>query len=382
MTVFVNADIYTGSEILNDHAVIVKNGFVDAVLPRKKAKLKGEVIDLKGATLAPGFIDTQINGGGGVLLNTNPSQDGLEKVVKAHRRFGVTSMLPTVFTETEDAMNAMWSTFQSSKLKDDLSVFGVHFEGPLINPKKAGVHDPKKARGQSGAIQRALSERGDFCVLVTLAPELISQPDIDVLISNGAVVLAGHTAATYDQMNAAYDAGVKGATHLYNAMTGPSSREPGVVTSTLLSKTAVASIIVDGHHVHFASVAVAAKMMGSGRLYLVTDAMPPVGSDSSSFEIGPHKLKMVNGKCVTPDDTLGGSAADMATCVRNCIQKVGIPKDEALKMASTYVADIMGVSDRIGSISEGKQADFVVLTNEIQVLATVKKGEIDWVHTN
>ena len=376
---FVNCDIFTGDEFLTDRAVIVRDNKIDSIISNRAALRKRmDVVDLKGATIAPGFIDTQVNGGGGVLLNDTPTRDAVKKVADAHRRFGVTSIMPTIFTETEDKISALWSAVQSHVSAKDYSVIGAHFEGPVINPKKAGVHDPKKASRSSSAGIEALRNPGTSKIIVTLAPEVADNEFLKLCAASpSTIVLAGHTAATFEEMLSAFESGVDGVTHLYNAMTGPASREPGAVTATFLAEDKFASIIVDGFHVHFGSVRHAWKSKSPGKLYLVTDAMPPVGSEITDFKIGGLDLTCRDGRCLTEEGVLGGSAADMATCVRNCIQKVGIPKGEALRMASRYVAEMIGLDDELGSIARGYFANMVILNNEMAVLGVVRAGELE-----
>ncbi len=373
---YVNGDLYTGTTVLSRHALICEGGRIASIVPENKMPRNCRKLDLDGLTLAPGLIDCQVNGGGGVYFNENTSVEGITRIVAAHRKFGVTALLPTIISDTPEVMLAAGNAVREYMQSGSGGVLGIHFEGPFLNPKKAGIHDRKYMVPPTAEHRYAIDKAPGPVRLITLAPEVLDDDFVQYLSRSGWRLLAGHTAASSEEMTQAFSRGVLGVTHLYNAMTGPGSREPGVVSATLLSKTAVASIIVDGMHVHWDSVKVARKCIGAGRLFLVTDAMPPVGNGVASFSIGEHLIRVENGKCVSTDGTLAGSALDLASAVRNSIQKIGIPKDEALRMASTYPANIMGIGHEYGRLEAGYRADFIICNNEIDVKGTVVGGDV------
>ena len=367
MKAFVNTDIYTSFKVQSEHGLLVENGKVMAILPTAEIPSETELIDLGGASIAPGFVDLQVNGGGGVLFNDQYDEASLKKAVEAHQRTGSTSIFPTIFTGTFEAMKGLLDSAISLREGELSGVAGIHFEGPVINPSKAGVHDKNNVLSLTDELMAFYKRSAaNLPTLVTLAPELVSMEQISELRNAGVLVFAGHTNASYDEMTSSLQSGIQGATHLYNAMSGPSSREPGVVGAVLSSDGAMASIILDGVHVHWASFRAAYKAMKPRHLFFVTDAMPCVGSDESEFYLGPLHVFVRDGRCVTADGVLAGSALTMARAVKNAVQKAGVPRPEALRMASLYPARFADISS-IGDLREGARADFVVFSGEADI---------------
>jgi N-acetylglucosamine-6-phosphate deacetylase len=249
-------------------------------------------------------------------------------------------------------------------------VLGIHLEGPFIAPERKGVHDPAKFRIADANDVAMVARRHGGVTLLTLAPERASAAVLQELVANGVIVAAGHTAADYDTTRNALATGVRGFTHLFNAMTPFTSREPGVVGAALEDPASWCGLIVDGHHVHPASLRVAIAAKAREKMMLVTDAMPPVGSDDPTFVLKGETITVKDGVCQTADGTLAGSALDMATAVRNTINMVGVPFDEAARMASTYPAAFLGLSATHGHIAAGYRADLVVLDENHEVVET------------
>lgn len=375
MKAFVNADIYSTEGVLYDHAILVDQGIIKKILPRKKVHRGMQVVDLQGRSLAAGFVDLQVNGGGGILFNKQFDERSVAAAVRAHQRTGATSIFPTAFTASFEAMNGLFVSVSALRKAGFVGLAGIHYEGPVINSAKAGVHDPANIVSlDQDLVSFYKRSAREMPTLVTLAPEMVSSDQIEDLRRAGVLLLAGHTNATYEQMTQALRSGVMGATHLYNAMSGLSSREPGVVGAILSNSQAFASIILDGHHLHWASYRVAYQAMEPGKLFLVTDAMPCVGSAIDRFELGSLQVMVREGRCVTEDGTLAGSALTMAQAVKNAIQKAGVSRPEALRMATRYPSQFAGLAN-IGQISEGSFADFVVFSNEIDVEAVYLRGE-------
>jgi len=259
----------------------------------------------------------------------------------------------------------------------DTRVAGVHFEGPIINPSKAGVHNKDNIRGaDEEIIEIYIESASKMPTLVTLAPEMVDRKAIERLAQSGVLLFAGHTQATFEQMTVATGAGLQGVTHLYNACSGPSSREPGAVGHALVDDASYFSIIVDGFHVHFASVDVAFRCKASGKAFLVTDAMPALGSDEPTFSIDDLEVFVRDGRCQTAEGVLAGSALDMATAIRNCVQKVGINRAEAIRMATMYPADFARLEGGVGRIRAGAPASFVVCDNEMHIASVYVAGEL------
>jgi N-acetylglucosamine-6-phosphate deacetylase len=271
------------------------------------------------------------------------------------------------------AIDSVKSCMASNKY----GVLGLHLEGPYINESKAGAHDKKIIRSISFDELELLAKKGkDVIKIFTVAPETIKEEHVKFLKDYNIIISAGHTKATYEDAMKSFDWGISMVTHIFNAMSQFESREPGVVGAALDSNSIWAGIIVDGFHVHFGSVRICKKIKGK-RLILVTDAMPPVGSNLTEFRVGDLKVLCKNGRCATEEGTLAGSALDMATAVRNCVQKVGIPMDEALRMASSYPAECLGVSNFLGKIKPGYLANMVIFDNQLEVKAIISDGKYE-----
>jgi N-acetylglucosamine-6-phosphate deacetylase len=325
--------------------------------------------------LVPGFIDTQVNGGGGVLFNDEPTVDGIRTIAQAHRRFGTTGLLPTLISDDVDVMRRAVAAVEEAIAQKVPGILGIHLEGPYLAPARKGVHDAAKFRvPDAGEINLASSLRGGK-TLLTVAPEQISADALRELARRGVIVAAGHTAATYEQIHDALANGLRGFTHLYNAMSPLTGREPGAVGAALEDRDSWCGVIVDGHHVHSGALRVALAAKPRGKIFLVTDAMPPVGADSPTFNISGTTATVKNGLLATPAGTLAGSVLDMAQAVRNSVEWLDVALDEAARMASTYPADFVGLGGTHGRIAPGYAADFVALDEHLNVSATWIAGQ-------
>jgi len=369
-----NCDIHTGEEILYDKAIVIKDEYIHEIIDLDKIPIDLEVIDLKGANIAPGFIDLQVNGGGGCLFNDNPTVESISRIFQGHKRYGTTNFLPTIITTTNEKIHQAIDSVKECLTHKTNGVLGLHIEGPFINQKKAGVHDKKYIRSFSENDLDFIRKNSQGSIkMITLSPEFVNENQIKSLKECGIIISAGHSSATYDQSIESFKWGITNVTHLFNAMSLFESREPGLVGATFDKESIWAGIIVDGHHVNFASVRVAKKIK-KNKLFLVTDAMPPVGSDISKYKLGDLEVLCKDKKCITMDGVLAGSALDMATAVRNCVQKVEIPLDEALRMASTYPAENLGLNKILGKIKPGFLANMVIFNNQIVVESVIIHG--------
>jgi N-acetylglucosamine-6-phosphate deacetylase len=374
----VNGKVLLDGGLTRGQAVLVAAGRIQGVVDDARLPQGARRVDLKGGLLAPGFIDLQVNGGGGVLFNDAPDPATIARIGRAHRRYGTTGFLPTLIT-TDRATTARAIEAVRRAIDDVMpGVLGIHLEGPHINPARKGVHDQAQIRplGPDDAALLTSLPRGK--TLLTLAPECVPSEAIPAL-ARDAIVFAGHTDGGFQEIRAALAAGISGFTHLFNAMSQLGSREPGAVGAALTSNAAC-GIIVDGHHVHPASVRLAFAARPRG-LFLVTDAMPPVGAEIAGFALGEQWIEVRDGRCTTPDGRLAGSALDMASAVRNAVQLVGIPLEDALRMASTVPADVLGECER-GRIAPGMHADLVLLDEAVQVRATWIGGDVAWSETS
>ena len=361
-TALANARVLTAHGWRDDLAVLLEGERIAALLPNGHAAVRAaQVEDLAGTLLVPGFIDVQVNGGGGALFNAAPTVETIRTIGAAHRKFGTTGFLPTLISDSTEVMRQALAATEAAFDAGVPGLLGVHLEGPWLAPARKGVHDPRwfHVPGEDELAMICAPHHG--VRMVTLAPDQVPQEIIARLAAAGVIVSAGHTAADHAAIRRALAAGVRGFTHLFNAMTPLGSREPGVVGAALDDAGSWCGIIADGHHVHPASLRNATAAKAPGKMLLVTDAMPPVGADSPEYVLNGEAIIAKDGICQTADGVLAGSALDMATAVRNTVELLGLPLDEAVRMASTYPADFLGLSASHGRIAVGCQADLVAM---------------------
>ncbi len=355
-----------------DDLVVLLDGshIVDLLAPSDPRLAHAQVHDLHGMRLLPGFIDVQVNGGGGVLFNADPTVETIRRIGAAHRQFGTTGFLPTLISDTPQIMCAALLAVEQALAEGVPGLLGIHLEGPFLAEARKGVHDASYFHAPSADELTLLCAPHRGVRIITLAPDRVPAATVRALVAAGNIVCAGHTAADYATTRAALAAGVRGFTHLFNAMTPFGSREPGVVGAALDDVDSWCGIIVDGHHVHPASLRVAIAAKPRGKMLLVTDAMPPVGADDPEFALNGETIRIKDGACQTTQGVLAGSALDMATAVRNAVHLLGLPLDEAVRMASTYPADFLGLDTSHGRIAPGYQADLVALDDDCRVQQT------------
>lgn len=369
-----NARIFTGDEILQDRRLLLADGvIVDVPAPGASGD---DAIDLDGGLLAPGFIDCQVNGGGGVLFNDQPDVAAITAIARAHRAFGTTGFLPTLISDDWSTMAAAAEAVRVARQQGVPGLLGLHFEGPYLNPERKGAHDGGQIRPLDDAALDLFSAADLGAVLVTLAPEMVPAGTIRKLSQAGVRVCAGHSAASHDEIAAALTEGLTGFTHLFNAMPALQSRDPGIVGAALTDPGSWCGLIVDGHHVHAVTMRVALAAKAPGRMMLVTDAMPSVGALGRAFQLAGQTVSVVNGRCTTPDGVLAGSNLDMAAAVRNTVELLEQPLEEALRMASLYPAGFLGQDDMRGRISPGYCADLVLLDDDLNVRRTWIGGQM------
>ena len=361
--VLTNATVFTGNSVHENSSIIIKDRMIaELVLGARVQRAGATQIDLQGRRLAPGFIDIQVNGGGGVLFNDSPTVDALQTIEKAHSRFGTTGFLPTLISDDDDVMRAAIDAVRCARREGVPGVLGLHLEGPWLNPRRCGAHDAGKFRTiDNEAIELLTSLGGGAVMLVTLAPEMTSPEVIEQLCSAGVVVFAGHAEADYEQCRRAVDAGLSGFTHLFNGMPPMMGRAPGMVGAALDLDDAAVSVIADGHHLHPASLRVALAAKKPGKAILVTDAMPSVGSTLTEFPLGGERVELDNGVLRNERGSLAGSHLNMVEAVRNTIRLTGIDWTEAVRMASSYPARAIGIADRRRYIYRGYSADLLEL---------------------
>ncbi|MBE4599245.1 N-acetylglucosamine-6-phosphate deacetylase [Vibrio navarrensis] len=376
MYALTNCKIYTGSDVLSEHALIIDNGLIKAALPTSELPQEIEQKDLAGANVSPGFIDLQLNGCGGVMLNDEITADTMQIMHKANLKSGCTSFLPTLITSSDEDMRAAITAARDYHAQYQNQSLGLHLEGPYLNVMKKGIHSVDYIRNSDNEMIDFICANADVVAKVTLAPELNAPEHIEKLTQAGIVVSIGHTNATYTEARKGFEAGITFATHLFNAMTPMVGREPGVVGAIYDTPDVYAGIIADGFHVDYANIRIAHKIKGE-KLVLVTDATAPAGADMDYFIFVGKKVYYRDGKCVDENGTLGGSALTMIEAVQNTVEHVGIALDEALRMATLYPAKAIGVDDRLGRIKKGMIANLAIFDRDFKVKATVVNGQYE-----
>ncbi|PKG40628.1 N-acetylglucosamine-6-phosphate deacetylase [Psychromonas sp. Urea-02u-13] len=372
MYALTNCTIYTTQSVLTDHAVIIENDLIKNIVSNTELDSSIEKIDLNGANLSPGFIDLQLNGCGGVMLNGAETQETLEIMQAANLKSGTTSYLPTFITDADEGIKRVLKVARSYIDKTPNEVLGLHLEGPYLCIEKKGIHRPEFIRKPDADMIDLICKNSDIVSMLTLAPENSPAEVVRQLSESNIVVSLGHTNATYAQAKVAIDNGASCATHLFNAMSAITGREPGVV-GAIYDTNIYAGVIVDGFHVAYENVRISKKIMGE-KLFLVTDATAPAGANIESFDFVGTTVYYKDGKCFGADGTLGGSAVTMIESVEQTVKFVGIELEEAIRMATLYPAKAISVEDKLGSIEAGKIANLAIFNNDYKVNATVVNG--------
>ena len=366
--------LLTAAGFETGRCVLIEDGRIVATPPSNDCPNTVSREDLDG-DLVPGFIDLQVNGGGGILFNDEPTVEGIAAIGRAHRSFGTTGFLPTVISDDLEVVDRAMRAVEAAIAEGVPGVLGIHVEGPFINREKRGIHDADKIRQIDDSAVELLTSLKQGATLVTLAPELAPPGTIEKLVRAGVVVSAGHSTASYEQTRQALDEGLTGFTHLFNAMSQLEARAPGMVGAALDSKDSWCGLILDGFHVHPAALRIALAAKGAGGLVLVTDAMPTVGSERKSFMLGGRPITEEGGRCTAEDGTLAGSALDMASAVRNAIDTLAVDLATAVTMASSNPARAVRLGDVTGAIRPGLSADQVLLDADGHVARSWIAGE-------
>jgi N-acetylglucosamine-6-phosphate deacetylase len=366
-----NARVLTRTGFAEGTAVLIEEGRIAALLPAGAAALRGcPQRDLNGALLLPGFVDVQVNGGGGLLFNDAPTVDGIRRIGAAHRRFGTTSFLPTLISDDLEVVREALLAVNEAIAAGVEGVVGIHIEGPFINAERKGAHDAAHLRILDDAAADLLSSLRGGTTLLTLAPEKADPVILERLCAAGVVLAAGHTNGSFADIARARTHGLRGFTHLFNAMSPLTAREPGVVGAALDDAESWCGIIVDGLHVDPVVLRIALRAKRHDRFMLVTDAMPCVGSTATTFVLQGRTVHVKDGACRDEEGTLAGTALDMAQAVRNAVRLLGLELVEAIRMASQYPAEFLGRGAELGSIAPGYRANLVLCDEQLKVLET------------
>jgi N-acetylglucosamine-6-phosphate deacetylase len=374
-TALVNGRVLAGERIVNGQTLLLSGARIEALVdPEDSRCLDAAVVDLGGRLLLPGFIDVQVNGGGGVLFNDEPSPESIRAIGAAHRLFGTTGFLPTLISDDLDTIVRAIAAVQSALDAGMPGVLGIHIEGPFLNFARRGVHDSKHLRQLDTGLVTLLSRLRGGRTILTLAPEMTTTDIIGRLAASGILVSAGHSEASFDETTAAIAHGLRGFTHLFNAMARLEPRAPGIVGAALYDENTWCGIIVDGHHVDPVMLKLALRCKRHDRFMLVTDGMPAVGSTASTFVLQGRTIRVVDGICRDENGTLAGTALDMAAAVRNAVSLLGLDVVAAARMASEYPAEFLGLGKELGRIAPGYRANLVLMDDDLRVQETWIEG--------
>jgi N-acetylglucosamine-6-phosphate deacetylase len=374
-TALMNGRILIGEKLVSGVAVLISSGRIEALVAPSDARCRyAAAVDLAGQMLLPGFIDVQVNGGGGALFNDEPSAATIRTIGEAHRRFGTTGFLPTLISDDLGTIGRAIAAVQSSLDEGIPGVLGIHIEGPFLNWARRGVHDPKHLRLLDTSVVSLLCRLRAGKTVLTLAPEMTTPDMIAELTAGGVLVSAGHSNATFDETTESIAHGLRGFTHLFNAMAPLAPRAPGIIGAALYDDATWCGIIVDGHHVDPVMLKLALRCKRHDRFMLVTDGMPAVGSAKPTFVLQGRTIRVVDGACRDENGTLAGTALDMASAVRNAVSSLGLGIVAAARMASEYPAEFLGLGDELGRIAPGYRANLVLVDDDVQVQRTWIEG--------
>lgn len=363
--------VFTGSELLGETTVHIANGRITDVTAGGAAG----AVRLEGL-LAPGLVDVQVNGGGGVLFNDTPNVDALQVITEAHARFGVTAIMATLISDARDKIAAAFDAVERAVHQGMPGLLGLHVEGPWLSSPRRGVHPEKFLRALDGEDMRQLTRQRLFPVMVTLAPEQASPEQVKALADAGVVMSIGHTAASHEAVEALLSAGVRGFTHLFNAMPPLEGRNPGPVGAALANRDAWAGLILDGIHVHPLSARAAFAAKSAHRMILVSDAMATVGSAEPDMTLFGERIAVSDGALRTASGTLAGAHLDLSLAVRNATTLLGATPEQALRMASTTPAEFLQCEQHVGRIAVGNRADLVLLDDRLNPLRVWISGQL------
>lgn len=372
---FINGRILLGDTFASGHMVLVRGERIEGIgLEMDYMPADATVVDLQRRLLLPGFIDIQVNGGGGILFNDAPTVESLRTMSAVHRQYGTTGFLPTLISDELAVIERAIDAVESAIAAGIPGVLGIHLEGPFLSKEYKGIHDAERFLSMDASSVSLLSSLRAGKTVVTLAPEKTTPELIRQLTESGVIVCAGHTSATYEQIEAARHHGLRGFTHLFNAMSPLSSRQPGTVGAALVDPDAWCGIIVDGRHVDPVVLKIALRAKRGDRLMLITDSMPCVGTELRTFQLQGRTITVEDGYCIDPTGTLAGTALGMASCVRNAIRLLDLPAADAVRMASAYPARFLGLEEDRGHIDINRRADFVVADDALNVLEVWSGG--------
>jgi len=377
LTAYLSPAIFDGEHIHHDHALLVESGCFTAIVARSDIPSGANMEKLGSGTIAPGFVDLQVNGGGGVMFNDDPSVVTLKTMVEAHACLGATAILPTLITDNAEHVQAAITAVEQAVSEGMVGIIGLHLEGPHLSPSRKGAHDESQIRPMTTKEHQLLLEQVERLplLMLTLSPENVSTDQLRSLADAGIILSLGHTNASSADCQVAVENGVTCVTHLFNAMTQLGNREPGVVGAALSFGELNAGLIADTYHVHPQSMGIALRAKkGPGQIYLVTDAMACAGSKADFFFLNGRRIERNNGRLTLEDGTLAGADLDLSRAIFNIVNSTETPLYSALAMATSIPAEVIGCGQTYGTIAEGRPADFLHLDDELSLLQVWKNG--------
>lgn len=377
-TAYIGANIFDGQQMHSNCALLINGDRIDGIVSVKALSDEYARVELGGGLLTPGFIDLQVNGGGGVLLNQDPSIKGIQTICEAHLQFGTTSLLPTLITDAPDVTKQAIDAAIEAESTNVPGFLGLHLEGPHLSMQKKGAHSPDLIRHVTDQDIEILCDAKKYLsnLLITIAPESVEYDQISQLASCGIHLSLGHSAATSQQAKEAFAAGVSSVTHLFNAMSPLTHREPGIVGAALNADNIYCGLIADGFHVNPEAIDIALKVKtGSGKLMLVTDAMSTIGTKQNEFELNGRLVKRKKGRLTLSDGTLAGADLDMISAVKFMTEQTNCDKFEALRMASSYPAQYLKIAQEYGHLIDGAVANFIHITDQLEISSIWQNGQ-------
>ncbi len=367
--------VFDGENIRNEMAVVIDGARIVEVVAVGNLPKGVERRALNGGLLVPGFIDVQVNGGGGALLNDNPTINTVRRIAESHRKFGTTGMLPTVITDAPEILSKAIAAVKAAHAENIPGVLGIHIEGPFLDKERKGAHEARFIREMTEADVAQIANADCGSIMLTLAPNRVAANLIKSLAGKGVLISLGHSEANVAEVTKALASGARAFTHLFNAMSQLNGREPGMVGAALTDPNSFCGLIADGYHVHDAALKVAFAAKPHNRIMLVTDAMPTAAGGPDSFELQCRKIHLKNGKLQLDDNTLAGSNLTMDEAVRYCVERLGVALEDALRMASLNPASFLRRDHELGRIKPGYLASFVHLDDDLHVLETWIDGK-------
>jgi N-acetylglucosamine-6-phosphate deacetylase len=369
------ARVFDGESVRGDLAVVIDDDRIAGVVSVKKLASGIERRNLSGGLLVPGFIDVQVNGGGGALLNDNPTINTVRRIAESHRKFGTTGLLPTVITDAPEVLSKAIAAVKAARAENVPGILGIHIEGPFLDKARKGAHELGFIREMTEADVTQISAVDCGSVMLTLAPNRVKSEFIQQLTARGVLVSLGHAEATLVEAQDALKAGAKAFTHVFNAMSQITGREPGMVGAALLHRDSFIGLIADGLHVHDTALQVALTLKPHDRIMLITDAMPSAAGGPVIFKLQGREVILIEGRLQLYDGTLAGSNLTMDEAVRYCVERLGVNLEDALRMASLNPATFLRRDHELGRIKSGYLASLVHLSDDLQVLETWIDGK-------